>query len=40
LSFRVRDRLTCLLYTDIQHAVKTSAEHFGLSSQLFNTHSI
>ena len=40
LSFRVQDRLTCLLYTDIQAAVKSSAAHFGLDTSSFNTHSI
>ena len=40
LSFRVQDRLTCLLYTDIQVAVKSSAAHFGLDTTSFNTHSI
>jgi hypothetical protein len=40
LSFRVQDRLTCLLYADIQIAVKSSATHFGLDTEWFNTHSI
>ena len=40
LSFRVQDRLTCLLYSDIQIAVQLSADHFGLDRTLFNTHSI
>jgi len=40
LSFRVRDRLTCLLYIDIQTAVKSSAAHFGLNIESFNTHSL
>jgi len=40
LSFRERDQLTCLLYNDIQTAVKRSANHFGLSMDLFNTHSL
>ena len=40
LSFRVQDRLTCLLYTDIQDAVKSSAAHFGFDTTTFNTHSI
>jgi hypothetical protein len=40
LSFRVRDQLTCLLYSDIQTAVKWSANHFGFNMELFNTHSL
>jgi hypothetical protein len=40
LSFRVQDRLTCLLYADIQAAVKLSADNFGLNNKWFNTHSI
>ena len=40
LSFRVQDKLTCLLYNDIQAAVKSSAAHFGLDTSSFNTHSI
>ena len=40
LSFRVQDRLTCLLYATIQAAVQMSADHFGLNKKSFNTHSI
>jgi len=40
LTFRVQDRLTCLLYTYIQAAVKSSADYFGLDKKSFNTQSI
>jgi len=40
LSFRVQDRLTCLLYTEIQVAVKSSAAHFGFDTTWLNTHSV
>ena len=40
LSFRVQDRLTCLLYATIQAAVQMSADYFGLNKTSFNTHSI
>jgi len=40
LSFRVQDRLTCLLYKDIQAAVKLSEDYFGLDRKSFNTQSI
>ena len=40
LSFRVQDRLTCLLYKDIQRAVQLAADHFGFDRTSFNTHSI
>jgi hypothetical protein len=40
LSFRVQDRLTCLLYATIQAAVQMSADYFGLNIASFNTHSI
>ena len=40
LSYRVRGHLFCLLYSHIQAAVKSSAAHFGLSAEWFNTHSI
>ena len=40
LSYRDAGTLRCLLYSDIQKAVKSAAKHFGLSEQWFNTHSI
>jgi hypothetical protein len=40
LSFRVQDKLTCLLYKDIQRAVQLAADHFGFDRKSFNTHSI
>jgi hypothetical protein len=40
LSYRVRGHLFCLLYSHVQAAVKSSAAHFGLSAEWFNTHSI
>jgi hypothetical protein len=40
LSYRVRGHLFCLLYSNIQAAVKSSAAHFGLNAEWFNTHSI
>jgi hypothetical protein len=40
LSYRDSGTLKCLLYSDIQKAVKSSAKHFGLSEQWFNTQSI
>ena len=36
----MQDRLTCLMYNDIQVAVKLSADHVGFDSKSFNTHSI
>ena len=40
LSYRVRGKLICLLYSDIQAAIKSSAAQFGLSKEWFNTQSI
>ena len=40
LSYRVRGHLFCLLNSHIEAAVKSSAAHFGLSEDWFNTHSI
>jgi hypothetical protein len=40
LSYRNAGILKCLLYSDIQKAVKSAAKHFGLSEQWFNTHSV
>ena len=40
LSYRASGKLKCLLYSDIQKAVKSSASHFGLSEEWFNTQSI
>ena len=40
LSFWVQDKLMCLLYTDIQAAVKASADYFGLDKKSFKTQSI
>ena len=40
LSYRVRGHLFCLLYSHIQAAVKSSAAHYGLSAEWFNTQSI
>jgi hypothetical protein len=40
LSYRHAGSLKCLLYSDIQKAVKSAAKHFGLSEQWFNTQSV
>ena len=40
LSYRHAGTLKCLLYSDIQRAVKSAAAHFGLSEQWFNTQSV
>lgn len=35
LSYLVRGQIHCLLYSDIQAAVKSSAAHFGLNREWF-----
>jgi hypothetical protein len=40
LSYRMNDRLNCLLYKQIQSAVQSAAQHFGLIGNWFNTQSI
>ena len=40
LSYRHAGTVKCLLYSDVQQAVKSAAKHFGLSEQWFNTHSV
>jgi hypothetical protein len=40
LSFRSNKTLNCLLYKNIQSALKASAKHFNLDEAWFNTHSI
>ncbi len=40
LSFRANGQLKCLLYKDIQFAVKQGAAVFGLDAAWFDTHSL
>ena len=40
LPFRSNRTLNCLLYKNIQSALKSSAKHFNLDEAWFNTHSI
>ena len=40
LSFRSNQTLNCLLYKNIQKALKSAAKHFNLDEAWFNTHSI
>ena len=40
LSFRSNKTLHCLLYKNIQKALKSAAKHFNLDEAWFNTHSI
>ncbi len=40
LSFRANGQLKCLLYKDIQSAVKQAATVFGLDAAWFDTHSL
>ena len=40
LSFWSNKSLNCLLYKNIQSALKSSAKHFNLDEAWFNTHSI
>jgi hypothetical protein len=40
MSFRANGQLMCLLYKDIQFAVKQAATVFGLDASWFDTHSI
>jgi integrase len=40
LSFRTPTQLSCLLYKDIQSALKLAAQFFNLDDAWFNTHSL